>query len=130
MLGELSDLLLGECATEYTYRFFYNLGKWIYLIDALDDYDKDVARSNYNPFYAAYKNKDFSTLIQENGEEISFIMSSTLSCMNESLSQIKFRFNADLIRNIALRGTLVRTKKVLSGEKETKKTKRKQNERY
>ncbi len=130
MLGELSDVLLGECATEHTYRFFYNLGKWIYLIDALDDYDKDVSHSNYNPFFAAYKSKDFSTLKQENGEEISFIMSSTLSGISESLSQIKFRFNADLIRNIALRGTLVRTKKVLSGEKETKKTKRKQNERY
>lgn len=27
-----------------------NIGKWIYLIDALDDYDKDLSNGEFNPF--------------------------------------------------------------------------------
>ena len=29
--------------------FGYFIGRWIYLIDAVDDYEKDVRRGNYNP---------------------------------------------------------------------------------
>lgn len=31
-------------------RLGYLLGRWVYLIDALDDWDEDVARGRYNPF--------------------------------------------------------------------------------
>lgn len=114
MLESLSIQLLGESATESSNKFFYNMGKWIYLIDALDDYDKDLKKGNYNPFYAAYKSKDFTALKTENGEEISFIVSATLTEIEEGLKGLKFRFNADLIRNIALRGTVQKTKEILS----------------
>lgn len=124
MLVELSDKLLGKFADESSRKFFYNIGKWIYLIDALDDYDKDRKKGDYNPFFAAYGSADFAELKKNNGEEIAFIMSATLDGINSGISGLKFRFNADLIRNIALRGTLERTKKVLSGEgKDNKKRK-------
>ena len=42
MIAELSDYCLGEYATEATRGLCYGIGKWVYLIDALDDYDKDV----------------------------------------------------------------------------------------
>lgn len=117
MVSELSDELLGDKASESSYRFFYNLGKWIYLIDALDDYDKDIKKKNYNPFYYAYEKKDYDLLRRDCGEEIAFIMSSTLNGISDGLSGLKFGFNADLIRNVALRGTTERTKAVLSGKK-------------
>ena len=41
MLAAFSDYALGEKATAATRQLFYAVGKWIYLIDALDDYDKD-----------------------------------------------------------------------------------------
>lgn len=34
-------------------RFGYLLGRWIYLIDALDDMEEDLEKGNYNPFLAA-----------------------------------------------------------------------------
>lgn len=121
MLVELSDNLLGRFADDSSRKFFYHLGKWIYLIDALDDYDKDVAKNNYNPFVVAYGGKNFAELKQNNGEEIAFIMSSVLEGIKDGLSGMKFRFNADLIKNIAIRGTFECTKKVLSGEAKGKK---------
>ena len=33
------------------YEFGYHLGRWIYLIDAADDYEKDKKNGNYNPFF-------------------------------------------------------------------------------
>ena len=32
------------------YEFGYHLGRWIYLIDAADDYEKDKKSGNFNPF--------------------------------------------------------------------------------
>ena len=120
MIASISDELLRDRANAITYSFFYNFGKWIYLIDALDDYDKDVKRKCFNPFYSAYKAKDFHSLKCENGEEISFIMGAALSEISRTISEMRFSFNADLIRNIAVRGTTETTKRILSGKKPSK----------
>lgn len=119
MLQELSAVLLGDKASESSNLFFYNLGKWIYVIDALDDYDGDVKKGNYNPFFASYKANDFEDLKQKHAEEINFILSSVIVSIDEALSKLEFKFNADLIRNIASRGTKVRTKEVLNGLSKT-----------
>lgn len=39
--------------TDLLYRFGYMIGRWVYLADALDDYEKDKADGNYNPFLSA-----------------------------------------------------------------------------
>ena len=114
MLVELSKSLLGDTASESSDLFFYNMGKWIYLIDALDDYDKDIKKGNFNPFYSAYKKPDYDGLKTEVGEEVSFILTSTLAGIEEGLKGLRFRFNADLIRNISLRGTMQKTKEILA----------------
>lgn len=33
----------------------YHIGKWIYIVDALDDLDEDIKKKRYNPFACAYK---------------------------------------------------------------------------
>ena len=113
MLEEISTSLLGQYSTEFTKGYFYNFGKWIYLIDALDDYDKDIKKGNYNPFFYAYGSESYAKLKEEKGEEISFIMSATLSGIESNFQNLRFGFNADLIRNISTRGTVGITKKVL-----------------
>ncbi|MEG2038724.1 MAG: DUF5685 family protein [Oscillospiraceae bacterium] len=35
-------------------RFGYLLGRWVYLIDALDDIEDDIKKENYNPFIMKY----------------------------------------------------------------------------
>lgn len=120
MLAKLSDELLNEFATEETFLYFYNFGKWIYIIDALDDYDKDIKKNNYNPFRAAYSACDFESLKRDYGEEVSFILSSCINGISDNLSKIKFNFNADLIRNISLKGTMATTQRVLKGDKNNK----------
>jgi len=121
LLAELSDSLLKDCKNQFTYQYFYNFGKWIYLIDALDDYDKEIKKGNYNPFYCAYGAKSYAELKAGFGEEISFIMGATLNGIQENFNNLKFGFNADLIRNISVRGTVETTKKVLLKEQKDSK---------
>lgn len=130
MLERLSGELLGDKATEYTKLFFYNLGKWIYVIDALDDYDEDIKKGNYNAFFAAYKAENFEKLKQNAAEDVNFILSAIISCIDEAISKLEFKFNADLIRNVASRGVKARTKAVLNKPQNNKKSKKNEYDAY
>ncbi len=115
MLAEFSDYALGEKATGNTRTLFYEVGKWIYLIDALDDYDKDVKKGSYNPFYLTYGLSTKAEMLCKHAEDIAFIFQSIFSCIQENLAQIHFHFNRDLSDNILLRGLPMTTKNVVEG---------------
>lgn len=114
ILAEFSDLVLEDKATAYTHNLFYAVGKWIYLIDALDDYDKDRKKGAYNPFYFAYGAERKEDLVKgKRGEEIRFVFHSIFFDIRENLSKISFRFNRDLSDNILLRGLPKTTKEIM-----------------
>lgn len=116
MLAEFSDYALGEKKTPYTYRLFYALGKWIYLIDALDDYEKDLKKGAYNPFSLAYGAPTLQALLQgETGEEVRFAFHAIFYDIRENLANMEFSFNRDLSDNILLRGLPMMTKRVMTG---------------
>ncbi len=117
MMRELSDYFLKEKKSEATAELFYALGKWIYLIDALDDYDKDKKKGSYNPFVLSYGSADKKSLIAEHGEDLSFLFRTTFYAMRESLSGTEFSFNRDLTDNIILRGIPAETARVMRCEK-------------
>ncbi len=126
MMSELSVYLLGEKSTPYTERLFYALGKWIYLIDALDDYDEDKKKGRYNPFLLAYGAESKQALLAgKYGEETRFIFEQLFLDIREALSEIPFAFNTDLSDNILLRGLPATTKRVMQGACEHKNTKKK-----
>ena len=54
MIREIVRELIGDKFTEGIGELSYNLGKWIYLIDALDDFDKDKKSGSFNVFVNAY----------------------------------------------------------------------------
>lgn len=116
MLAEFSDYALGEKASVYTRNLFYAVGKWIYLIDALDDYDKDKKKCAYNPFVLAYGAESRQALLSgEKGEEVRYVFNALFFDIRENLANIPFRFNRDLSDNILLRGLPTMTKKVMDG---------------
>ena len=117
MLAEFCDYALGEKKSVYTHNLFYAVGKWIYLIDALDDYDKDKKKGAYNPFLLAYQAECKKSLMEgKHAEEIAFIFRSLFYDIGENLSQIPFHFNRDLSDNILLRGLPMMTKRIMEGK--------------
>ena len=120
MLAEISDAVLGDKASAETHKLFYAVGKWIYLIDALDDYDKDLEKNGYNVFRACYNRASAKKLLACDEEEIGFIFSSLFSDVDENLRAIKFYFNRDLINNIlsaGLKKTFAEVVKRISDER-------------
>lgn len=117
MMRELSVHFLGDKASEATGELFYCLGKWVYLIDALDDYDKDKKKGAYNPFVCAYGREDKKRLMEQNGGEIAFLFDTLFYSLRENLAQVTFYFNRDLTDNVILRGIPNETARVMRCEK-------------
>lgn len=120
MMKALSDYFLKDKATEATAGLFYELGKWVYLIDALDDYDKDKKKKQYNPFVLSYGSASKEELLKENGKEVRFLFDTLFYSLRENMAQIEFAFNRDLTDNILLRGLPAETKRVMCGCKKEK----------
>ena len=113
MMEELSSYALKEYATEDTSALFYDIGKWIYLIDALDDYDKDVKKRRFNVLYNSFKKPTKAEAVAENLQELTFLFDSLFADMRVRLSKIDFKFNKDLTDNIILRGIPLKTRAIL-----------------
>ena len=117
MIASACDYILEDKATKYTHDLCYAVGKWIYLIDALDDYDKDKKKGAYNPFVLSYGEESRETLLAgKYGDEVRYVFHAVFFDIRENLSQIAFKFNRDLSDNILLRGLPMVTKRVMEGK--------------
>lgn len=114
MLKKISALMLKDFSNDTSENIFYLIGKWVYLIDALDDYDKDIKNGTYNVFYESFKSCDYKTLISENSGDLNFIFGSIVYAVNEEVKNLKVRFNKDLIVNVLTRGIPKTTKRILT----------------
>lgn len=97
--------------------FGYNIGKWIYLLDAYDDIEKDIKNKNFNPLlnqfcYNNEKAQDFKERIKEN---IKFTLTYTLSEAGKAFELMNIVKNREIIENIIYGGMYKRTLKILSG---------------
>lgn len=116
MLEKLSTYALGERATEHTAGLCYDIGKWVYLADALDDFDKDVKKGRYNVFYNAFGGQTKKDCLKFGEKDILFIFNSLFADMREHLAKIKFHFNHDLTDNIILLGMPTKSRQLFYGE--------------
>ncbi len=117
MMKELVLELVGDYADENVLELSYLLGKWIYLIDALDDFDKDKKRHSFNVFVNIYGNAfTKSQLLQEKASEIQWIFNPILSGIIEYTDNIKYKFNHDLVDNILRSGLRLETNKIMENK--------------
>ncbi|MEG2001670.1 MAG: DUF5685 family protein [Clostridia bacterium] len=118
MMQEVVSEIVGEKMQDFFSKMCYNVGKWIYLIDALDDFEKDLSEKNYNLF--ALNNGDcvsLQELMQKHSEEIAFTFSTTINKIIECYENTKFSFNKDIIANVVYKGIPLMTKGIMQGEK-------------
>ena len=91
---------------------FY-LGKFIYLMDAYEDIEKDLKEKNYNPFLNRYEEEDF----QENCRMILTMMMAECSKEFEKLPIIQ---HVEILRNIIYSGVWCRFETVSKNRKDLK----------
>jgi len=100
----------------------YMMGKWIYLIDAYDDLEKDIASGAYNPLIYRYgydgsqDPADFRKSVREQCERNLLIYCSE---MEKTVDLLDIKKNKGIIENIVYMGLLRRTDKVLGKEEKT-----------
>ena len=54
LLAEIAEVEKDPVRRRVLRQLFYHLGRWIYLIDAADDFEKDAKSGNYNPLRYRY----------------------------------------------------------------------------
>ena len=113
MMSEIFAYFLGDRFGENEKNFAYLLGKWIYLIDAVDDFEKDIKKGNYNVFYLANKELKTKKELLSKNKDIESIFSYVLSDIIECSKNLDYKFNHDLIDNIIRLGLIKQTKSIM-----------------
>lgn len=99
---------------ETLYFLGYNIGKWIYLIDAFDDLEKDMLNSKFNPINKILNLerlpfKEFSSTIEN---RIDFILTTSAVNALNMLKKLPIKRNEELLYNILQLGLMEKMDKV------------------
>ena len=94
------------------YEMGYQLGRWIYLIDAVNDFEDDLKKKNYNPFKCEYNNK------RELAKENELPLTLTLDAISKAYNLLEIKKNSNLIENIIYIGLPDRQAAILEGTDE------------
>lgn len=121
LIGHVASFGLDEQSAKIAYEIGFHLGKWVYVIDACDDLEKDVKKGSYNVLKTAFGDEltDTDKALLKNA------MLLELGGMSKSVEQIDFSEHRDveaIIQNIVYAGLVDETDRVL-GKKNKKKQK-------
>ena len=95
---------------ECLYRMGFFLGKYIYLIDAYEDIEKDLNKGNYNPFTEIYRNEGFDDFVQK-------ILTMMISECAREFENLPIIEDVDILRNILYSGIWLKYKMVRNNRK-------------
>ena len=96
------------------YELGYSLGKWIYLIDALDDLKEDMEKNKFNPINYLYNtnNKTYEELMGEIRDRMEFtIFNCGYTCRN-ALENLPIKRNKEILENIISLGMMDKYTKI------------------
>ena len=118
LMGEILSLSLPEKESRIIKNAAFHLGRWIYLIDAADDFCDDVKKGRFNPFFCLYKEEALS---DTHKETIFNALTAELMQIGAALDLLD-RDNANenvfgIIENILTLGMPNTAERVLYGEK-------------
>jgi len=95
-------------------RFGYCMGRWIYIIDAVDDLNDDIKSNNYNPLILAYNVKECSFPLPE---DLNNRLTESLNvCISEAacaFALLKTKRFDEILKNIICEGMPQVQKEVL-----------------
>ena len=89
-------------------RIGFNIGKYIYILDAYEDLEEDYKKGRYNPF-SEYINKreDLKTRVDK-------LISISLGLLASSIDKLNLQINRGIIENIVYSGVYLRYKNILN----------------
>ena len=85
----------------------FNLGKYIYILDAYEDLEEDSKKGRYNPFV------DYIDKKEELKNKVDRLISMSLGMATKNIEQLNLEFNKSIIDNIIYSGVYLRYKSIL-----------------
>lgn len=87
---------------EDLYWLGYNLGKWIYIIDAYDDLEKDIKNGSFNAISSLLNedNLDFKSFSKSIQPRIDYILTTCAEQCLKNLNSLPLTKNEDILYNI------------------------------
>ena len=111
MLGTIFGELM-EQEREHLYAMGYNLGRWLYIIDAADDLKKDIKEGGYNVFAQKYGYADHPDFRREAEFNLFF----SLAKASEAYQKLPLLKNKGILDNIIYLGLKEKTNFILKGK--------------
>ena len=96
----------------------YNIGRWIYIIDAYADIDKDLKKKSYNPFLSGFDDKNISDYKKILSERLNTSLTFTLENAVSGLDLMKLYKNEEIIKNILYLSLKIKQEKILGNATE------------
>lgn len=97
--------------------FTYNLGRMVYLLDAVDDVEKDSKKHRYNPLllnYGECANKQ--DYLSKNRDELSFLLTSTYNKMVGCYNRMNIVLYEGVLSNTVYLGIKMQMERLLKGD--------------
>ena len=97
--------------------FTYNLGRMVYLLDAVDDVEKDSKKHRYNPLllnYGECANKQ--DYLSKNIDELSFLLTSTYNKMVGCYNRMNIKLYEGVLSNTVYLGIRMQMERLLKGD--------------
>ncbi|WP_125153385.1 DUF5685 family protein [Clostridium rectalis] len=96
------------------YNLGYNLGKWIYIIDAFDDLEKDLKNKKFNPLNVLFNenNLSYNELYEKIYMRINFTLTNCARHCLLYLQKLDIKKNKELLYNILQYGLMEKMDKV------------------
>lgn len=116
LLTSYDKLKITEEETKTLYWLGYNLGKWIYLIDALDDLKDDMLKNKFNVINNILNkdNKPFKEFYESIKDRIYFVLVTCARNCSENFNKLNLNKNKELLTNILDLGLMEKINEVLN----------------
>jgi hypothetical protein len=104
---------------EDLYRLGYNLGKWIYIIDAYDDLKDDMNKNKFNPLNIIMNlnNLNYQDFEGQIKDRIDFVLTASAKQCLDSMNVLPLKKNYELLYNILQFGIMDKMYKIFNKEK-------------
>ncbi|MBQ7089428.1 MAG: hypothetical protein IJN04_07305 [Clostridia bacterium] len=118
LLGYLAAQLIDDDTQKRVLnRFGYCLGRWVYLMDAVDDLAEDLQKGRYNPFIGAEGWTEHHTeTVQNTRSRARLTLNACLAECKAAYELLEIRRFDGILRNILEEGMAHAQKRVTSGE--------------
>jgi hypothetical protein len=95
----------------------YNIGKWIYILDAYDDLEKDAGKRQYNPLLLqfGYRGEPMEEFRERIRSRVEFNLTHALGQISKAYELMELKSNAPIVENIIYLGMLRKTEQILKG---------------